>query len=151
MAIDFLKLEIEPEVESLKREEQFRLNAFSTSDSYSGLSALALKIRDLVLMEPNTHPAALDMGVGIKNYMMELADDTTLQSLVNITTEQIEKFLPNDKIQSVDYRYVNTTKIKGVLYLFVYIEGEREDPTSFAISFSNNFQHRSVIVSEVYL
>ena len=64
--IDFRTLEIDLQAETTKAEVQMRLNAFKVTDSYTGLQALAIKIRDIVLMEPNTQPNALEMSLVIR-------------------------------------------------------------------------------------
>lgn len=153
--IDFRTLEIDLQAETTKAEVQMRLNAFKVTDSYTGLQALAIKIRDIVLMEPNTQPNALGMGVGIRNFLFEHATTQVLDTLTSLTEEQLARYLPNNNlIRTIDYRYENDNENIGTIYLIVYVNktAEEFEAGRFALSFTRtSTSDKSEIISEVYI
>lgn len=154
MAIDILTLKVVPSDEAVKKEVVFKLNAFKTTDSFSDYAALAMKIKDLLLMEPGTHPGAVDMGVGIRNYLMEIADSTTIQALTSDTETQIRKFIPTTAIKRVEYMINLQESDRNKLYLIVHINKEDSGETGYfgiGISKSSNTLKTSDVLVDLYL
>lgn len=151
--VNIEEMEIDPTKESLKNEVLFRLNSFKTTAFYTGLEALAIKIRDLVLMEKNTNPANISMGIGIRNYLMDLASEELLEDLANATLNQINKFIPTDKVKDVEYRYINNDVERNALYLFIYLNKTNDEfeADRVAIRFSGGTIQSTEISTQIYL
>lgn len=142
--------------ESTKREETFALNVFEETESYDGLIALASRIQTLLLMEPGHNPSAVDMGVGIRNFLMEAFDELTQQELLRNVQNQIAKFIPSNSIIDIDINFVDeSNKRTGTLYLFftVYDSEHPELAGKFGLSFGkDNSSFRSdAIGSKIYI
>lgn len=153
MAIDFTTYKVVPEDEAGKKELIFRLNAFKTTDSYDGFPALATKLRDLLLMEAGTHPGAIGMGIGIRNYMTDLADDITLQALTDATESQIKQYLPTSDIKSVEYKVNTVEGDRNKLYLVVYLNETADEFQSrmFALGINDSLVRKKDVISDIYM
>lgn len=155
MANDYSKYEIDPYKESLKNEETFIPSAFIDTHKYNGVKALAMKLQELILMEKGTNPAALGMGVGLRNYLFEFIDDQTLTELNNEVKSQQEKYVPTDLIKSMEFVRNDKGDIRdrGTLYLFVHLNSHDPEYTNsyFTIGVAKTNKRESSIISQIYM
>jgi len=116
--------------EPLKKEFFLNIDDFGSVSTYGELPALARLVQRLIIMEPKSYPDDPDMGVGISNYEFEFLDAITINELTLKISTQINKYIPNNNIDSViveaianDKTGVNNTI--GILINFVKdIEGK---------------------------
>mgnify|MGYP003595762071 CR=1 FL=1 len=104
-------------------------------------------------MSPGTTPDAIDMGVDVRNYVMEFMDAATLNELNQKANEQVRKYLPTSAIKSVEFLKSEVPTDVNKLYVLVYLNKTFEEflQTYFAIGFSNNSGIKSVTTSTIYL
>jgi len=94
----------------------FRNEALLDSDVFNkpmyrtNLEALAQVIQNLLIYEPGTFPNDPELGVGIADYMFELADDITLRQISDNIENQIKTYVahPGTNV-NVDVKNYNTT------------------------------------------
>lgn len=153
MANDYSDYDVKPEDEAVKDELVFKLTAFKTTGKFTGLQALAIKIQDLLLMEPGTHPDALGMGVGLRNSLMDLLDSTTIDELNLRTERQIATYLPNNMVKRVEFIKNGKESDRNKLYVFIHLNKDDENFANnyFAIGFGNDSSKSRETVSSVYM
>ena len=139
--------------EAIKQEETFILSAFNDSYKYTELQALSIKLRELILMEKGTNPAALGMGVGIRNYLFEFMDDTSLYQLTEEVTAQQRLYLPSSLIKS--FKFVRNKKgdpDRNKLFLFIYLNKTPDNTLDyFALSLKPSTFNTSTVGSDIYM
>lgn len=127
--------------EAIRDEHTFDETAFLTSHIHKDLIAFAKRIQALLLMEKGTNPAAVDMGVGIRKYLMEFQDRATINEMRKEIDSQIDKYLPNDIISNIEVKINPRQGETGMVYiLFEIHKGNRYDITNpyFAIQYNGN-------------
>lgn len=151
--VDYADYEIDAAAESEKNEVTFFLSAFADTAYYTDLQAFAVKLRDLILMEAGTNPAAIDMGVGIRNYLFEFLDDETLQYLNQAVNEQQRKYLPSELIKRIEFNVNGNNDDRNKLYIFVYVNNDDQQYSSnyFAIGIGTDASKSSELVSQIYI
>jgi hypothetical protein len=125
--------------EAWKDEVTFIPDAYRTSHNITGLFALAKRLQTLIIMEPGTIPNLVEAGVGIGTYLQEPADDITVSNLKDRIARQVEKYLPNREISSVDVQQgVNKEDGKNFMAIFFKLGIAVENKDSFALTFGLN-------------
>ena len=114
------------DVESIRDEVSFEQSAFMTSHNFSDLVAFAKRLQALIIMEPGTHPNAVGMGVGIRNYLMEFGDPITIGEIRSRIESQIEKYVPNNVISSIEVMFNPLADDNNNLYIFFEISEGNE-------------------------
>ena len=153
MPNDYSDYDVNPVSESVKQEMIFKLTAFKTTGKYTSFQAFAVKLQDLLLMEPGTQPDAIGMGCGIKNYLMELLDENTIAEMNALVERQIKTYLPNDVVKKVEFIKNGREGDRNKVYLFIYVNKEDEAFTAnyFAIGFGNDASKTRETVSSIYM
>ncbi|BDH16483.1 MAG: hypothetical protein [Bacteriophage sp.] len=154
MATDYSDYKVDPNKESIKNEETFIPSAFIDSHKFTGVQALALKMQELILMEKGTNPAALGMGVGIRNYLFELADGETISTLVSEITSQQQTYLPTNLIKRVEVIRTDRPTERNNIFIFIHLNTIDENYTNnyFAIGLTDKVsKNENTILSEIYL
>jgi hypothetical protein len=154
MVTDYSEYKINSNEESIKNEETFIPSAFIDSHKFTGVQALALKMQELILMEKGTNPAALGMGVGIRNYLFELADEETISALVSEITSQQQTFLPTNLIKRVEIIRTDRPTERNNIFIFIHLNNIDENYTNnyFAIGLTDKVsKNENTILSEIYL
>jgi hypothetical protein len=126
--------------------------AYKTSTTITDpLLSFARRLQTLLITEPFSNPAALEMGVGIGFYLHEIANNTTKVELTDRISYQINKFLPNDVVISTNVEFIdNPSDATGGKTLVVFFSlSYKYGKTSIAISFSNP-SNTSTITSDIY-
>ena len=131
--------------DSVKDETTFIPDAYRTSHNIKGLFALARRLQTLIIMEPGTIPNLTGAGVGIGSYLQELADDITLSNLKDKITVQMEKYLPNKEISSVETKQIrNQEDGRDFIAIFFKLGTAVEGKDTFALTFGSNANGSSV-------
>jgi hypothetical protein len=139
--------------ESTKIETTLTLNAFGTTQNYTDLQALAKRIQSIILMEPGTNPANIEMGVGIRNFVTEFMDDTTLTRLSRITLDQVNRFIPTQLVKDITYGK-GSGIYSGFVFCYVNINmtSQEFEQKILAISFnSSSPAYTTTIQSEIFI
>jgi hypothetical protein len=139
--------------ESTKIETTLTLNAFGTTQNYTDLQALAKRIQSIILMEPGTNPANIEMGVGIRNFVTEFMDDTTLTRLSRITLDQVNRFIPTQLVKDITYGK-GSGIYSGFVFCYVNINmtSQEFEQKVLAISFnSSSPAYTTTIQSEIFI
>lgn len=139
--------------ESTKIETTLTLNAFGTTQNYTELQALAKRIQSLILLEPGTNPANIEMGVGIRNYVTEFMDDTTLTRLSRVTLDQVNRFIPTQLVKDITYGRGNGVYSSFVFcYVYLNMTSQEFQKNILAISFnSSSPAYTTTIESEIFI
>jgi hypothetical protein len=140
------------QTEALKDEISFTMNAFNVTQAYTDYIGLALRLRDLLLMERGTNPAAPSMGVGIRNYLMEIADSQTLADLKEAIQSQIDIWLPTDQI--VDFSLTPNPLITdrnkvAIIFQLKNTDGAYDMNNAFAITVDQGVTRSGSLVSQI--
>jgi hypothetical protein len=153
MANDYANYPVDPTAEAGKQELIFKLTAFKTTGKYTDYQAFAIKLQELLLMEPGTHPDALGMGVGIRNSLMDLLDSATIDDLTRRTEQQIATYLPNNMLKKIEFIKNGKEGDRNQLYLFVHINKEDENFANnfFAIGFGNDGSKTRETISSIHM
>jgi predicted ATP-dependent Lon-type protease len=93
------------------------------------------------------------MGIGIRNYMTDLADDITIQALTDITESQIKQYLPTSDIKSVEYKVNTAEGDRNKLYLIVYLNETADEFQSrmFALGINDSLVRKTDVISDIYM
>lgn len=153
MPTDFATIEIDLNTESLKGEITFAPSLFGSTQIYKDLQAFALKLQDLLLMEPATNPCAISMGVGIRNYLFEFISDETIAILNREVNEQQKLFLPSDLVKAIEFYKNPDPTSPNMLQMFIFINNHDKDYANnyFAIGISKSNAKNSEVISQVYV
>jgi len=141
-----------PSDEALKTEQSLEISAFGTTTVSNSYTALALRVQQLFLLEPGTNPAAITMGIGIRNYLMELADKQTLDEIYNNAKSQLDKFLPSDEIRDISVEaQLDASNIRTlIIKVFLHKTNDEFKSGIFAVTFSSN-NTNSKVYSQIYI
>ena len=150
-----------PNVNGLENEVSLIETNFKTSYNYETVIALAKRFQNLLLMEKDTLPNLPNCGVGIRNYLFNLKDDTTLLEIKNELFSQVKAYLPNafNNILSIDVTYYkdrisNTTK-GIIIYFIVSTDAVSEEAKKIAITAevenSTAANYSQKILSNIYM
>ena len=145
--------EIQKENENFKKDITLNINNFKKLSYLYDREALARMIQNIIVTKKGTYPNNPDFGVGIENYMFELADGKTLSELTSNINEQLSKWVRNDYNIQVDGQYVNSNNNQYknlVLYFSISTEDNSnvfgEDNTElFALFLTNDLKNKKII------
>ena len=129
------------------------INNFKKLSYLNDREALARMIQNIIVTKKGTYPNNPDFGVGIENYMFELADGKTLSELTSNINEQLSKWVRNDYNIQVDGQYINSNNNQYknlVLYFSISTEDNSnvfgEDNTElFALFLTNDLKNKKII------
>lgn len=76
------------------RDFSFELDEYGKTKEYSGVNAIIMAIKNILLSRPGNFPFTPDLGLNIDKYQFELLDDYTLSDIKNGILYQINKFVP---------------------------------------------------------
>ena len=86
-----------------KREYLFSINNFKNPKYVEGKNSIAMRLMELLLMNPGQDPLHPEMGVGLKNYRYGI---DTLEELRDCIQNQIDTYLP--MYQNVNIAMIRT-------------------------------------------
>lgn len=150
-----------PNVNGLELEVSLIETNFKTSYNYETVTALAKRFQNLLLMEKNTLPNLPNCGMGIKTYLFNLKDETSLIEIKNELFNQIKLYLPNtfESILNVDVsfykdRISNTTK--GIIVYFIVATNDVSDEArkiaiTAEVENSTSTTYSQKIISNIYI
>lgn len=153
MPTDFAEYATNIQTESRKGEITFSPSLFANTQIFTDLQGFALKLQDLILMEPGTNPNAITMGIGIRNYLFEFIDDETLSVLNREVNEQQQKFLPSDLVKSIEFYRNPNNASDNMLQVFIFINNIDGNYVNnyFAIGISKSTNKNTSLLSQVYI
>lgn len=99
------------------------------------LLAFTTRLQTLLLMNKGTMPNDPDMGIGIKTYVYEFADGSTIATLRSEIDKQIKKYIPNPYPAVIDVEMANDPHRKNakIFVVAVKVNSEDRDGTTVAI------------------
>lgn len=141
-------------IEFIMRESDFK-----ELDYVSGIQALAINIQTLFITEPGTYPSDPELGIGIRNFIHDILDQTTIGEIKRRAMAQIKKYIPSERIIDIKVEKIQTADdIKngiensiGVLIAIDPREGisELSDIVTIGLSFGNTKDGR--VISNVFI
>lgn len=75
--------------------------------TYSGVDAVILAIRNIILSRPGNYPLTPGLGMDIAKYEFDLLDKDTLSTIKSELNKQINKYIP-----TIDNVEVNVSKVE---------------------------------------
>ena len=136
---------------SILKEATFLIDAYNSSHEITGLPALAKRVQTLLLTEPNKIPNLPGAGVGIGNYLFDMADDVTLDKINFAVSENLRLFLPEYTFSSIESKFIKDSSNRTSLAVLIKISSSEEiDKNSFALVFSSERSGNSNIISDFY-
>ena len=96
-------------------EPAFGLDSFNQTNTYTGLTALAKQILNLITMEPGTIPSCPKMGLGISLYKMEFNSINTHQEIKDNLMFQLDNYLPEYRalVKEILVEKIPTEQLNG--------------------------------------
>jgi hypothetical protein len=86
---------------AILKEPDLDIGPFMGTRELGGLEAVAVRIKNLLLMEPGTHPDDADMGVGLGLYRSEILTEELRGNLAFRIQRQILKYLTDAPLTQV--------------------------------------------------
>lgn len=142
------------DINSTISEETFIPSQFNSSANFEGLIGFAKRVQNLLIMEPSTLPNCTGMGVGIRRYLMEFADNLTEDLILLEIDRQISEYLPNNIIRDTRVTISNGTDGKPVLTIYFKLNrSDTQEVDQFAILLQNGSTYGNTIkiVSDIYI
>ena len=126
---------------ALTTEQTLWVDDFNISKEVDELTAIAIRLNNLIMMNPGTMPNDPKMGVGVRKYNFEYANTETIYKLRNDILEQMELYLPIEKNYDInvfieadeDSLYHN----KKVIYIKFDILYKNNKNKTFIIAYKN--------------
>jgi phage baseplate assembly protein W len=120
-------------------------NNFHQMEMREDKVALAQVIQNLLFTEKGTYPNQPSLGIGIENYLFELADKGTLTTLKDEIKAQIEKFSPTEYLveNNVKKEIVNGNTV--LLLTFVIRDLTKSTETEFGIAVAKSKKTQKLI------
>ena len=128
----------------------------------NNLEALAQTIQNLLIIEKGTYPNDPNLGVGIANYMFDLADNITITKIESEIKDQIVTYIAHQFV-TVDvnvstYKAKNTDARKAVNTLIVEVHlygynkdiSARANDVQLAFAVSLNKSNKRVVSQLLY-
>lgn len=140
--------------EAIRPEDTLKINEFGNTHKWHKQFAIAFKVRNLVLIEKGTIPSNVDMGVGIRNYVMEFLDSETISNLKEEIFRQVHKYIPNNNISRLelktneDDKRIERNSLLLVLGFGKF--GDDDDITEIALKFGTNSIDKNKLVTEMF-
>lgn len=147
--------DVQKETEEFKKDITLNINNFKKLSYLYDREALARMLQNIIVTKKGTYPNNPDFGVGIENYMFELADGKTMSEMMTNINEQIARWISkNEDIDiQVDGQYLksnNNQYVNLVLYFSVTrnpslnIIGE-DNSDIFTLFLTNDLKNRRIV------
>jgi hypothetical protein len=139
--------------EDMKGEATLLPSPYKSSHTEEGLRAFAKRLQTLIIMEPGTLPNCVDAGVGIGLYVAEMADLATLTEITERINSQIQKYLPNSLIRTMDVKIVTDPNTGSpMLALIATLAQAVQDKKQFGLTFrpASTTASKDNVVSDFY-
>lgn len=120
---------------------------FNRLDQRTDKIALAQTIQNLLIIKKGTYPNQPELGIGIEEYMFELASEDVIRDLEFAIDEQIKKFIPtNYNIEfEVDTDSQYSKKGLSVLSITFTINDNENDGSSFQLLFGKSDRENKLV------
>jgi hypothetical protein len=139
--------------EDMKGEATLLPSPYKSSHTEEGLRAFAKRLQTLIIMEPGTLPNCTQAGVGIGLYVAELADYATLSEITQRINSQVEKYLPNSVIRSMEVKIVTDPNTGNPMLAVIATLAEAvQSKKQFGLTFrqSSTTASKDNVVSDFY-
>ena len=124
----------------LTTENTLWVDDFSKAKEVDELTAVAIRLNNLILMDQGTMPNDPKMGVGIRKYKFEYANTETIYKLRNDILEQMEMYLPIERNYDINvYIEIDPDSLdnKKVIYVKFDIMYKNNEIKTFIIAYKN--------------
>ena len=120
---------------------------FNRLDQRTDKISLAQTIQNLLIIKKGTYPNQPELGIGIEEYMFELASEDVIRDLEYAIDEQIKKFIPtNYNIEfEVDTDSQYSKKGLSVLSITFTINDNENDGSSFQLLFGKSDRENKLV------
>ena len=138
------------------RDVSLNVTNFRKLKTYTNKEAIARMIQHIIITKQGTYPNNPTFGVGIEDYLFELATENLKNELENIITEQLNKWLNSDlknktnietkqEIQFI--RSENNNFITLAIFFTVYDTNEKGNTDEYKLSlfFTGDSSNRKII------
>lgn len=135
----------------LSKEQTLWVDDFSNAKEVDELTAVAIRLNNLILMDPGTMPNDPKMGVGIRKYKFEYANTDTIYKLRNNILEQMELYLPIEKNYNIDVLIQidkDSLDNKKVIYVKFDIYYKNNENKTFIIEYKNS-ENSGRLIAEI--
>jgi len=135
----------------LTTENTLWVDDFSKAKEVDELTAIAIRLNTLILMDPGTMPNDPKMGVGIRKYKFEYANTETIYKLRNDILEQMEMYLPIEKTYNIDVVIEideDSLDSKKVIYVKFDITYKENLNKTFIIAYKNS-ENSGRLIAEI--
>lgn len=135
----------------LTTENTLWVDDFSKAKEVDELTAVAIRLNNLILMDQGTMPNDPKMGVGIRKYKFEYANTETIYKLRNDILEQMETYLPIDRTYNIDvFIEIDQDSLdsKKVIYVKFDITYKENINKTFIIAYKNS-ENSGRLIAEI--
>ena len=103
-----------------KFENELTLNRseFNTLDQRTDKFALAQTIQNILLFHKGNFPNQPQLGVGIEDYLFELANQDTIREIEDNINNQIKTFIPTDYNINFETQFKTVNKMSVLSLVF---------------------------------
>jgi hypothetical protein len=136
---------------NLTNEQTFKVDNYNQPHEEIDISALAVRLNTLILMDKGTMPLDPDMGVGIRDFQFEYGTNETMGRIKQEIESQISTYIPVSPIYNIDLVIDKDPDLgKKVIYIKFDLINTLQKNKSFVISYKagNNTNN---IVSQIYI
>lgn len=120
-------------------------NNFHQMETREDKVALAQVIQNLLFTEKGTYPNQPSLGVGIENYLFELADNGTLVNLKDEIKRQIEMFCPTEYLVDNDVKKQTVNGNTVLLLTFTIRDLDKKTDTTFGVAVGKSKKTQKLI------
>lgn len=120
---------------------------FNRLDQRVDKISLAQTIQNLLIIKKGTYPNQPELGIGIEEYMFELASEDVIRDLEYSIDEQIKKFIPTNYNIEFEVDTDNKYSKKGlsVLSITFTINDNENDGSSFQLLFGKSDRENKLV------
>lgn len=120
---------------------------FNRLDQRTDKISLAQTIQNLLIIKKGTYPNQPELGIGIEEYMFELASEDVIRDLEYAIDEQIKKFIPTNYNIEFEVDTDNQYSKKGlsVLSITFTINDNENDGSSFQLLFGKSDRENKLV------
>lgn len=120
-------------------------SAYNVLDIRQDKLALAQTIQNIILFRPGNFPNQPQLGVGIEDYLFELADDATLRKLKENIESQIKAYAPTTFNVNFTVNHDTKNSVNVVTIDFKIMDTNDTEALAFSINFGTTSNNKKVV------
>ena len=130
-----------------KFENELTLNRseFNTLDQRTDKFALAQTIQNILLFHKGNFPNQPQLGVGIEDYLFELANQDTIREIEDKINNQIKAFIPTDYNINFETQFKTVNKMSVLSLVFTLQDTSDGSITGFQLLFGKKDRESKVV------